>query len=574
MPNINDRIGSQNVIRVLSNASAPPTRIVNLNDIDTALKTKDGVLLVWNLSDEKFYMTDTIDSSSLIATGIVTFSNTTQSTSTTTGGVIFSGGVGIAKDLNVGGNAKVVGVVTFGTGTIVVNGDSNIITVGTGVTISSSEGITAPSLNILGPLTAQSLNISGVSTLASAGGITTTGGNLFVNNDLTVGQNLKVDGTSEFIGIVTFRGGTINLGDAVSDDINIGGEFISDLNPSDDASYDLGITTQRWRNARFSGLVTTTDLFVSGVSTFIGDTNIDGNVDVDGNLVIDDLLVSGISTFSSDIDINASIDVDGLSELDELNVSGLSTFASDVDVNASVDISSNLIVDGLSDLDELNVAGLSTFASNLDINASVDISSNLVVNGNLQTVGVTTLASSGGITTTGGNLFVNNDLTVGQNLKVDGTSEFIGIVTFRGGTINLGDQDTDDINIGGEFVSDLNPSDDASYDLGIVGKRWKDARFSGLITSTNLYVSGISTFEGNQFTTGNVSITGFATVTDGLFYEVGDFDGPNGVAYFDDTGKLIGAASTESGISTSNYVLTTNASGIPVWTDTIDGGQF
>jgi len=574
MPNINDRIGSQNVIRVLSNASAPPTRIVNLNDIDTALKTKDGVLLVWNLSDEKFYMTDTIDSSSLIATGIVTFSNTTQSTSSTTGGVIFSGGVGIAKDLNVGGNAKVVGVVTFGTGTIVVNGDSNIITVGTGVTISSSEGITAPSLNILGPLTAQSLNISGVSTLASAGGITTTGGNLFVNNDLTVGQNLKVDGTSEFIGIVTFRGGTINLGDAVSDDINIGGEFISDLNPSDDASYDLGITTQRWRNARFSGLVTTTDLFVSGVSTFIGDTNIDGNVDVDGNLVIDDLLVSGISTFSSDIDINASIDVDGLSELDELNVSGLSTFASDVDVNASVDISSNLIVDGLSDLDELNVAGLSTFASNLDINASVDISSNLVVNGNLQTVGVTTLASSGGITTTGGNLFVNNDLTVGQNLKVDGTSEFIGIVTFRGGTINLGDQDTDDINIGGEFVSDLNPSDDASYDLGIVGKRWKDARFSGLVTSTNLYVSGISTFEGNQFTTGNVSITGFATVTDGLFYEVGDFDGPNGVAYFDDTGKLIGAASTESGISTSNYVLTTNASGIPVWTDTIDGGQF
>ena len=574
MPNINDRIGSQNVIRVLSNASAPPTRIVNLNDIDITLKTKDGVLLVWNLSDEKFYMTDTIDSSSLIATGIVTFSNTTQSTSTTTGGVIFSGGVGIAKDLNVGGNAKVVGVVTFGTGTIVVNGDSNIITVGTGITISSSEGITAPSLNILGPLTAQSLNISGVSTLASAGGITTTGGNLFVNNDLTVGQNLKVDGTSEFIGIVTFRGGTINLGDAVSDDINIGGEFISDLNPSDDASYDLGITTQRWRNARFSGLVTTTDLFVSGVSTFIGDTNIDGNVDVDGNLVIDDLLVSGISTFSSDIDINASIDVDGLSELDELNVSGLSTFASDVDVNASVDISSNLIVDGLSDLDELNVAGLSTFASNLDINASVDISSNLVVNGNLQTVGVTTLASSGGITTTGGNLFVNNDLTVGQNLKVDGTSEFIGIVTFRGGTINLGDQDTDDINIGGEFVSDLNPSDDASYDLGIVGKRWKDARFSGLVTSTNLYVSGISTFEGNQFTTGNVSITGFATVTDGLFYEVGDFDGPNGVAYFDDTGKLIGAASTESGISTSNYVLTTNASGIPVWTDTIDGGQF
>ena len=574
MPNINDRIGSQNVIRVLSNASAPPTRIVNLNDIDTTLKTKDGVLLVWNLSDEKFYMTDTIDSSSLIATGIVTFSNTTQSTSSTTGAVIVSGGVGIAKDLNVGGDAKVVGVVTFGTGTIVVNGDSNIITVGTGVTISSSDGITAPSLNILGPLTAQSLSISGVSTLASSGGITTTGGDLHVGSDLFVKDNLKVDGTSEFIGVVTFRGGTINLGDAVSDDINIGGEFVSDLNPSDDASYDLGITTQRWRHARFSGLVTSTDLFVSGVSTFIGDTNIDGNVDVDGNLVIDDLEVSGISTFASDLDINASIDVDGLSELDELNVSGLSTFASNLDINASVDVSTNLTVDGLSDLDELNVAGISTFASDVDVNASVDISNNLVVNGTLQTVGVTTLASSGGITTTGGELFVNNDLTVGQNLTVNGTSEFVGIATFRGGTINLGDANTDDINVGGEFVSDLNPSDDASYDLGIDGKRWRNAKFSGFVTATSLNISGISTFNGNQFTTGNVSITGFATVTDGLFYEVGDFDGPNGIAYFDDTGKLIGAASTEAGISTSNYILTTNESGIPVWTDALDGGLF
>jgi len=73
MPSINDRIGSQNVIRVLSNASAAPTRIINLTDVESSLKTRDGMLLVWNLEDEKFYMTDTIDSSSLIATGIVTF---------------------------------------------------------------------------------------------------------------------------------------------------------------------------------------------------------------------------------------------------------------------------------------------------------------------------------------------------------------------------------------------------------------------------------------------------------------------------------------------------------------------
>ena len=79
MPNINDRIGSQNVIRVLSNASAPPTRLLNLGDVNSTLKTRDGMILVWDLATESFYMTDTIDSSSLNITGIVTFSNTTDS---------------------------------------------------------------------------------------------------------------------------------------------------------------------------------------------------------------------------------------------------------------------------------------------------------------------------------------------------------------------------------------------------------------------------------------------------------------------------------------------------------------
>ena len=46
------------------------------------------------------------------------------------------------------------------------------------------------------------------------------------------------------------------------------------------------------------------------------------------------------------------------------------------------------------------------------------------------------------------------------------------------------------------------------------------------------------------------------------------------IVYFDTTGKMVGAAATTSGISTSNYVLTTDASGIPKWTTTLDGGTF
>ena len=78
-------------------------------------------------------------------------------------------------------------------------------------------------------------------------------------------------------------------------------------------------------------------------------------------LDVTDLNVSGVSTFTGAVDANGNLDVDGLTDLDELNVSGISTFGSDVDINASVDISTNLTVDGLTDLDELNVAGISTF---------------------------------------------------------------------------------------------------------------------------------------------------------------------------------------------------------------------
>ena len=61
----------------------------------------------------------------------------------------------------------------------------------------------------------------------------------------------------------------------------------------------------------------------------------------------------------------------------------------------------------------------------------------------------------------------------------------------------------------------------------------------------------------------------------GIYFQSGDFDAVgNGIVYFDTTGKMVGAASTNAGITTSNFVLTTNAAGIPKWTSTLDGGQF
>lgn len=228
-------------------------------------------------------------------------------------------------------------------------------------------------------------------------------------------------------------------------------------------------------------------------------------------------------------------------------------------------------------LSNFNVFGISTFSSDLDINAAVDILNELNVSGQttLNNLSVSGLSTFSGITTTGNDLYVGSNLFVKDNLKVDGASEFIGTAIFRGGTIGIGDSVTDDIDIGGEIVSNLIPGLDNTYDIGSSSQRWRNGNFAGFVTTTDLYVSGTSEFNGTVEIDGDLSIVGFISVTDGLYYEFGDYNPPNGIGYFDNTGKLVSSASTENAIDTSNYILTTEeVYGSPVWTSTIDGGFY
>ena len=89
-----------------------------------------------------------------------------------------------------------------------------------------------------------------------------------------------------------------------------------------------------------------------------------GVVEVGGNL--DQLQVTGVSTFTGNIDANGNLDVDGHTELDDLNVSGVSTFAGAADFNGSVDI------DGHTELNNVNVSGVSTFSSVVNATSAVN----------------------------------------------------------------------------------------------------------------------------------------------------------------------------------------------------------
>lgn len=87
----------------------------------------------------------------------------------------------------------------------------------------------------------------------------------------------------------------------------------------------------------------------------------------------------------------------------------------------------------------------------------------------------------------------------------------------------------------------------------------------GIASVTQLSVSGISTFVGVATFINDVYIDG------NLYY--GTYNN-GGVAYFNSNGLMVSTGSTSSAIDYSNYILSTNNSGVPSWSSVIDGGSY
>ena len=137
----------------------------------------------------------------------------------------------------------------------------------------------------------------GVSTLASAGGITTTGGDLYVGGDLFVlddivydevtGRNLNISGIATFVtvdinGNLDVSGiGTIGIA-SITDAVVSGastftgvGTFLSDLYVGGSAYITGDLTFDEFtaRNASITGITTTTNLHVGTGGTIINATS-------------------------------------------------------------------------------------------------------------------------------------------------------------------------------------------------------------------------------------------------------------------------------------------------------------
>ena len=182
------------------------------------------------------------------------------------------------------------------------------------------------------------------------------------------------------------------------------------------------------------GGIGATDIYISGLSTFVGFSTFQDSIGVQKDITIAGIsTVVGVATFRNNVFIDGNLKVAGDITYDEVNgrniyisglstfvgfstfnsdvfVAGVGTFASDLNVLGDLNVTGDISYDQVTGR-EIYISGLSTF---------VGLSS--FVNG-VYIGGITTTAGSGGITTTGGDLYVGGDL------HVKGDAEIIGVLT-------------------------------------------------------------------------------------------------------------------------------------------------
>ena len=152
--------------------------------------------------------------------------------------------------------------------------------------------------------------------------------------------------------------GDLNLDDITIDDINATDLYVSGL------STFIGVSTH-------TGQSFFNDIQVSGAGTVTGDLSVGGNLDVTGDITYDEvsgrnLYISGLATIGT-LGVQTSLTVTGTgATTTTLDVSGVSTFAgictfgSDVYVDGNLNVTGDIVYDEVSGRN-INISGLSTF---------------------------------------------------------------------------------------------------------------------------------------------------------------------------------------------------------------------
>jgi len=425
---------------------------------------------------------------------------------------------------------------------------------------------TATAFNLV-DTTATTVNFAGSATdiqIGAATGITN------INNDLDVDGDVNIDGsdlttTATAFNLVDTTATTVNFAGAATD-IQIGAatgttNINNDLDVDGDVNIDGSDLTTNQTTFNLLNTTTTTVNFAGSATDIqigadIGTTNINNDLDVDGDVNIDGSdLTTGADTFNllnttattvnfagsaTDIqigadtgttNINNDLDVDGDVNIDgsdlttnqptfnllnttatTVNFAGTAT---DIQIGAATgttNINNDLNVDGNVNIDSSDLTtGADTFnlvnatvttvnfagaATDIQIGAATGtttVNNNTELLGTLDVTGQSTLASvniedltSGRVVIAGtsGEIEDSANLTFnGTKLTVTGDTEITGDLII-GGNLTLGNQTTDTIAVTADFISDLIPDTDNTFDLGSATQGWKKLYINSIGSNT------------------------------------------------------------------------------------------
>jgi len=516
------------------------------------------------------YYTDIIDD--LVTGSAITITGDVAGTST------YNSGTGVWT-INTQQQANSVDLGTHTTGnyvaTLADSGASNFVISGSGsetaaVTINlSTTGVTGATYGSATQIPVITVDSYGRITSASSSQANfTIAADSGANDTVVLGETLTISGDTGITTTVTANEISVDLDDTA---VSPGSYGSTTAIPTFTVDQQGRLTTAGTVNVATtltigadSGADDTVDL-LSDTLTFTGDTGITTTVsDNDISIDLDDTAVTPGSYGSATAIPNFTVDQQG-----RLTAAGSTTVAT------TLNITGDSGSDGVALLTEtLNFqGGTGVTTAVTDDNVAISIGQDVGTTANVQfnNVQVDGTLTSDDITST--NISVDGNATITGNLTVNGTT-----TTVNSTTVTLDDPL---LTLGGDTA----PSSDDNLDRG-VEFRWHDGtnaklgffgyddsaqEFTFIPDATNTVNVISGTAGAAKF--GSLSLDTDLAVTHGGTGR-GTFTS-NGIVYGNGTGALaVTVAGTYDSTHSVGQLLSVNSSGVPTWTNTLDGGSF
>ena len=455
-----------------------------------------------------------------------------DSTSTSTGVLVISGGVGIDANVFIGGNTS------MGTYTYVMNSNTESTSISSGtLTVKGGVGITCNAYvggNMIVSNITESISMS-------SGGLIVKGGaginsNLYVGGNTTVSGNINIlkgtESKSTSSGTLIVTGGV-----GISGNTNIGGNTNISAN-----LYVYG--NIRILNNLESTSTNTGTFIVTGGVGISSNVYVGGNTTVNGNIIIlnnteststttGTLIVTGGVGISSNVFVGGNTTVNGNIRILN-NTESMSTSSGTLIVSGGVGISSNVFVGGNVNILK-GTESTSTNTGTVIVNGGVGISSNVYIGRKLRVNDTTEcsdiyngsviLAGGMGIASNvyiGGNIYIYKSAYIGNvSYMIESTSTNTGTLTVTGG-VGIGSN----VYVGGNTtvsgnVTILKGTESKSTSSGTLIVN------GGVGISSNVYVGGNTTVNGNvtilkgtestNTSSGTLIVTGGAGISSNVF---------------------------------------------------------